>query len=77
MIRPDPMCNHVARKRAKPQVGGQTVFANNLIFTATVQASTGIYFFLLKMKILSIQRTAKLEEKHSLYTPLFCSATDK
>lgn len=61
-------------EKAKPEWGGQTVFANDLILTATVQARTGIYLFLFKWKVLSIQRTAELEEKHFL---LFCSAIVK
>lgn len=36
MIQPDPAYIHVVRERAKPQVGRQTVFDNDLILTATV-----------------------------------------
>lgn len=36
MMQPDPAYVHVVREMAKPQVEGQTVFANDLILTATV-----------------------------------------
>lgn len=64
------MIQHIflpSEKGVKPQVKRQTAFANDLVLTGTIYISTGIYLFLLKMKILSTQRAAKTGRKALLY----------